>query len=174
MKATHLWPSPAITRDIRNARLSQFTFRPTAPIIVVLTMNLTAPPTTTNPPAARYPQPSKILSASRFCSATAHETPLLTQPTPLPGLNNKPGRKLGPVDDADVDDAAEGPGEVDSSGRHTIIRIGKRDMQELTNSAVEMELGVGGLGGSTGTLAPAAAPPAAIAVAVAVAVIADG
>lgn len=33
-------------------------------------------------------------------------------------------------------------------------------MQELTNRAVEMELGVGGLGGSTGTLAPAAAVPA--------------
>ena len=137
-------------------------------MMVVLTTNLTAPPTTTSPPAARYPQPSKILSASRFCSATAHETPLLTHPTPLPGLSNKPGRKLGPVDDAAVDDAAvAGPGEVDSSGRHTIIKMGKRDMQELTNSAVEMELGVGGLGGSIGTLAPAAAG-------VAVAGVADG
>lgn len=137
-------------------------------MMVVLTTNLTTPPTTTSPPAARYPQPSKILSASRFWSATAHETPLRTHPTPLPGLSNKPGRKLGPVDDADVDDAAVGPGEVDSSGRHTIIKMGKRDMQELTNSAVEMELGVGGLGGSIGTLVPVAAG-----VAVAVAGVAD-
>ena len=59
-----------------------------------------------------------------------------------------------------MDETAVGPGEVDSSGCHTIIKIGKRDMQELTNRAVEMELGVGGLGGSTGTLAPAAAVPA--------------
>ena len=44
-------------------------------------------------------------------------------------------------------------------------------MQELTNSAVEMELGVGGLGGSIGALAPAAA--AGVTVAVAVAGIAD-
>ena len=60
-----------------------------------------------------------------------------------------------------------GPEEFDSSGCHTIIKMGKRDMQELTNSAVEMELGVGGLGGSIGTLAPAAAVGVAVAVAVA-------
>ncbi|KAL9102643.1 MAG: hypothetical protein Q9163_002229 [Psora crenata] len=100
------------------------------------------PPAMTNPAAPKYPQPRSILKASRFWSATAHETPLLTQPTPLPGRKRNPGSKL--VLDRE---GAEGPGEVFSSGLQTIIRMGKRDMHELTKSAVEMELGVGGLGG---------------------------
>ena len=49
-----------------------------------------------------------------------------------------PGRKL-----VLAPDEAVGPGAVGSSGRQTIIKIGKSDMHELTNSAVDTEFGVG-------------------------------
>ena len=133
--------------------LTQPSFIPTAPKIAVLITHFTAPPANTKAAAPRYPHPSRILNASKFCTATAQITPLFTQPTPLPGLSSKPGRKL----EVAVDEGV-GPGEVDSSGRHTIIKIGKSDMHELTNSAVDIELGVGGFGGSrtTGALGVAA------------------
>ena len=55
---------------------------PTPLKIAVLTIQLTAPPAATRPPAPRYPHPSNILNASKFCTATAHDTPLRTQSTP--------------------------------------------------------------------------------------------
>ena len=57
-----------------------------------------------------------------------------------------------------LDGRLVGPGEAGSSGLQTIMRIGKSDMHELTNSAVEIALGVGGFGGSGSAMPGVAAP----------------
>lgn len=64
-----------------------------------------------------------------------------------------PVKKLIPEAELDA-----GPGELCSSGLHTIIKIGNSDIHELTKSALEIELGVGGFGGSGSVVAGMAAP----------------
>ena len=128
--------------------------------MTLLTIYLTPPPASTRTPETIYPHPNRILNASRFCTATAYMTPLLTQPTPCPGLSSTPGRKL------ESEAAADGPGVLASSDdRHTIIKMGKRLIHELTNKAVDIALGVGGRGGCItialipGVVVPLCPPP---------------
>ena len=93
---------------------------PTTPSTTTATTHLAAAPAATSPPALKYPDPSRILTASRFCTATAHSTPLPTlRPTFHPSLSLSA-----------------------SSYFHTTIRIGKSFMHELTISAVVMPLAV--------------------------------
>ncbi len=54
---------------------------PTTPNITLVTTQVTTHPAATKPAAPIYPHPSKILNASRFCTATAHSTPLPTFPS---------------------------------------------------------------------------------------------
>ena len=119
---------------------------PTASNIAVLMTHLTAPPAVTRPPALRYPQPNSILSASRFCTVTAQDTPLRTQSTPRPCVERKPDVKATPeLFRGDCERLEESDA---SSYFHTTIRMGNRDMHEETKRAVETALGVGFFGGA--------------------------
>ena len=124
---------------------------PTTPNITLLTTHRTTPPAATKPRAVRYPHPSSILSASIFWKAIAHRTPRRTQSTPPPCVERKLNAKVPPVlmkagSTVEVEFEASGV----SPYFQTTIKMGNKDMQELTKRAVEIELGVGFFGGAGG------------------------
>lgn len=120
---------------------------PTDPKITPLTIHLTAPPAATKPKAVKYPQPSSILNASIFWTATAHATPRRTQSTPPPCVERKLKTDV-TLELLRGDSPAEFVASDVSPYFQTTIKMGNKDMQELTNRAVEMELGVGFFGGA--------------------------
>lgn len=130
---------------------------PTAPSITLRTTHLTAPPATTRPNAVKYPQPSSILNASMFWRATAHATPRRTQSTPPPCVERKPNRNvtLKLLKGDSVVDVGFVTSDV-SPYFQTTIKMGNKDIQELTNRAVEIKFGVGffGRAGSGATVLP--------------------
>ena len=121
---------------------------PTTPSTTLLTVHLTAPPATTKPKAVKYLHPSSILNASIFWTATAHATPRRTQSTPPPWVERKLDTDIAlePLKDGTVIEAGFLASDV-SPYFQTTIKMGNKDMQELTNRAVEMVLGVGLFGG---------------------------
>ena len=124
---------------------------PTTPNITLLTTHRTTPPAATKPKAVKYPHPSSILSASTFWKAIAHKTPRRTQSTLPPCVERKPNANVTLVllkADFAVEVGFEGS-DV-SPYFQTTIKMGNRDIQELTKRAVEMELGVGFFGGAGG------------------------
>lgn len=143
---------------------------PTPAKITARTSQLTATPASTRPAALKYLHFNRILRASKFCTATIADTPVRTQSIPRPAEGDKkPVAK--PIEE-EFKVAADGAGgsaddEADESSYfQTTIRIGNRDMQEETTRAVDMALGVAGLGGATcvggsvpGVAAPAPPPP---------------
>ncbi|CAD6568819.1 MAG: hypothetical protein ASARMPREDX12_001855 [Alectoria sarmentosa] len=131
-------------------------YSPTAPNITLLTTHLTAPPAATKPKAVKYPQPSSILNASIFWTATAHATPRRTQSTPPPCVERRPNTDfmLELLKKDSVVEVVLVASDV-SPYFQTTIKMGNKDMQELTNRAVEMELGVGFFGGAgSGAMLP--------------------
>ena len=120
---------------------------PTAPKITFLTTHCIAPPAATKPKAVICPQPNSILNASIFWTATAHATPRRTQSTPPPCVERKLNTEVTLELLGGDSDTGYVASEV-SPYFQTTIKMGNRDMQELTNRAVEMELGVGFFGGA--------------------------
>lgn len=122
---------------------------PTVPNIILLTTHFTAPPAATKPKAVKYLHPSSILNASMFWTATAHATPRRTQSTPPPCVERKPNTNvtLELLSGGSVVVVGFVASDV-SPYFQTSIKMGNKDRQELTNRAVEMELGVGFFGGA--------------------------
>ena len=124
---------------------------PAIPKITARTAHRTTTPTHTSPAAPKYPQPSNILRASQFCTATMPDTPVRTQSMPWLADGDKK-----PVENAMLEElwaaAAVAAGgarvvvEAGSSYFQTTIKMGKRDMQDETTRAVEMAFGVGPFG----------------------------
>ena len=122
---------------------------PTAPNITLLTIHLATPPAATKPKAVKYPHPNSILKASIFWTATAHATPRRTQSTPPLSVERNEDTNVVPKLFRGGSAVEAGlVASVVSPYFQTTIRIGNRDIQELTTRAVEMELGVGFLGGA--------------------------
>ena len=122
---------------------------PTAPNITLLTIHLTTPPAATKPKAVMYPHPNNILRASIFWTATAHATPRRTQSTPPLSVKRNEDTNVAPK--LFRGDSAVEAGFVASEVSpyfQTTIKIGNRDIHELTTRAVDIELGVGFFGGS--------------------------
>ena len=122
---------------------------PTAPNITLLTIHLATPPAATKPKAVRYPHPNSIRKASIFWTATAQATPRRTQSTPPLSVERSEDTNVMPklFRAGSAVEAGFVASEV-SPYFQTTIKIGNRDMQELTTRAVEMELGVGFFGGA--------------------------
>lgn len=122
---------------------------PTTPNITPLTAHRTTPPAATKPKAVRCPHPSSILSASIFWTATAHATPRRTQSMPPPSMERKLNTNV-MLERLTAESVAKlGFALSDLSPYfQTTIKMGNKDMQELTNRAVDMELGFGFFGGA--------------------------